>query len=98
MSNFLRDLAYAVRVLRKNPGVTTVMVLALALGLAVNRLIRVSYGPFQLGKMIEGTVDEVPRRVLKEQLGDCLKGETEVAKARRQEKVRGTDANRRRQP
>jgi 23S rRNA pseudouridine2605 synthase len=69
-----------------------------ALGLTVNRLIRVSYGPFQLGKMIEGTVDEVPRRVLKEQIGAYLKGETEAAKAKRQEKIREADANRRWQP
>jgi 23S rRNA pseudouridine2605 synthase len=69
-----------------------------ALGLTVNRLIRVSYGPFQLGKMFEGTVDEVPRRVLKEQLGDFLDDETKAAKAKRQEKIRESDANRRWQP
>jgi 23S rRNA pseudouridine2605 synthase len=69
-----------------------------AIGLNVNRLIRVSYGPFQLGKMFEGTVDEVPRRVLKEQLGDYLEDETRAAKAKRQEKIRESDANRRWQP
>jgi 23S rRNA pseudouridine2605 synthase len=69
-----------------------------AIGLTVNRLIRVSYGPFQLGKMFEGTVDEVPRRVLKEQLGELLEGETRAAKAKRQEKIRESDANRRWQP
>jgi len=69
-----------------------------ALGLTVNRLIRVSYGPFQLGKMVENTVDEVPRRVLKEQLGTYLKGETEAAKTKRQERNREPDANRRWQP
>jgi 23S rRNA pseudouridine2605 synthase len=69
-----------------------------AIGLTVNRLIRVSYGPFQLGKMFEGTVDEVPRRVLKEQLGEFLEGETRAAKAKRQEKIRESDANRRWQP
>jgi 23S rRNA pseudouridine2605 synthase len=69
-----------------------------ALGLTVNRLIRVSYGPFQLGKMFEGTVDEVPRRVLKEQLGDYLEGETKAAKAKRQDRNRESDANRRWQP
>jgi 23S rRNA pseudouridine2605 synthase len=69
-----------------------------AIGLNVNRLIRVSYGPFQLGKMFEGTVDEVPRRVLKEQLGDYLDDETRAAKAKRQEKIRESDANRRWQP
>lgn len=40
-----------------------------ALGLKVNRLIRISYGPFQLGTLAPGAVEEVPRRVLKEQLG-----------------------------
>ncbi|MGY3548085.1 MULTISPECIES: pseudouridine synthase [unclassified Bradyrhizobium] len=40
------------------------------LGLEVNRLIRVSYGPFQLGEVPEGQVEEVRSRVLREQLGD----------------------------
>lgn len=40
------------------------------LGLEVNRLIRVSYGPFQLGEIPEGQVDEIRSRVLREQLGD----------------------------
>jgi 23S rRNA pseudouridine2605 synthase len=40
------------------------------LGLEVNRLIRVSYGPFQLGELAEGQVDEVKTRVLREQLGE----------------------------
>lgn len=39
------------------------------LGLQVNRLIRVSYGPFQLGDLTRGAVEEVPRRVLRQQLG-----------------------------
>jgi 23S rRNA pseudouridine2605 synthase len=38
------------------------------LGLAVTRLIRVAYGPFQLGTLPRGTVDEVPARVLRDQL------------------------------
>ena len=42
------------------------------LGLAVNRLIRLSYGPFQLGDLEEGAVDEVRTRVLMEQLGPVL--------------------------
>ncbi len=37
-----------------------------ALGLRVNRLIRVSYGPFQLGALEPGAVDEIPRKALKE--------------------------------
>ena len=40
------------------------------LGLEVNRLIRVSYGPFQLGDLAEGQVEEVKTRVLREQLGE----------------------------
>jgi 23S rRNA pseudouridine2605 synthase len=43
-----------------------------AFGLKVNRLIRTSYGPFQLGTLEPGAVEEVPRRVLKEQLGKDL--------------------------
>ena len=39
------------------------------LGLQVNRLIRVAYGPFQLGKLPSGAVDEVPGKVIREQLG-----------------------------
>ncbi|MEI6985711.1 MAG: pseudouridine synthase [Rhodospirillaceae bacterium] len=38
------------------------------LDLTVNRLIRIAYGPFQLGKLPEGEVEEIPRRVLKDQL------------------------------
>ena len=40
-----------------------------ALGLKVNRLIRISYGPFQLGTLASGAVEEIPRKVLKDQLG-----------------------------
>lgn len=39
------------------------------LGLKVSRLIRVAYGPFQLGDLREGEAAEVPGKVLKEQLG-----------------------------
>jgi 23S rRNA pseudouridine2605 synthase len=40
-----------------------------ALGLSVNRLIRIAYGPFQLGLLKRGEVSEVPAKVLREQLG-----------------------------
>jgi len=40
-----------------------------ALDLKVNRLLRLSFGPFQLGQLDEGKVEEVPRRVLRQQLG-----------------------------
>jgi 23S rRNA pseudouridine2605 synthase len=39
------------------------------LGLAVNRLIRISFGPFQLLELEPGAVEAVPRRVLIDQLG-----------------------------
>ena len=48
------------------------------LGLLVNRLIRLSYGPFQLGEIAEGAIEEVRTRVLRDQLGPVL---TEAAGA-----------------
>jgi 23S rRNA pseudouridine2605 synthase len=39
------------------------------LGLAVNRLIRVSFGPFTLGDLAPGKIEEVRTRTLREQLG-----------------------------
>ena len=38
------------------------------LGLDVTRLIRIAYGPFQLGTLPRGGIEEVPTRVLREQL------------------------------
>ena len=42
------------------------------LGLRVNRLIRVSFGPFQLGDLPEGGVEEIRTRHLREQLGERI--------------------------
>lgn len=42
------------------------------LGLTVNRLIRTAYGPFQLGKLQKGDVEEVPAKQMKEQLGQKI--------------------------
>ena len=42
------------------------------LGLHVNRLIRVSYGPFQLGNLGKGEVEEVKARILREQVGHLV--------------------------
>lgn len=39
------------------------------LGLKVNRLIRTAFGPFQLGGLEEGAIEEIPSKQLKEQLG-----------------------------
>ena len=43
-----------------------------ALGLQVNRLIRTSFGPFQLGDIPVGAIDTVKARVLQDQLGRKL--------------------------
>ena len=40
-----------------------------AVGLTVNRLIRISYGPFQLGDLPSGDVEEIRGKVLADQLG-----------------------------
>src|SRR5215204_2476504 len=42
------------------------------LGLKVARLIRVSFGPFQLGELPAGAIEEVKTRHLREQLGERL--------------------------
>jgi 23S rRNA pseudouridine2605 synthase len=54
-----------------------------AIGLIVNRLIRTSYGPFRLGDLQPGQVEEVRQRVLKDQLGEGGATEPEEAPARR---------------
>jgi 23S rRNA pseudouridine2605 synthase len=38
-------------------------------GLKVNRLIRIAYGPFQLGALPKGGLEAVPGKVMREQLG-----------------------------
>ncbi len=53
----------------KNREVKNVMA---KLGLDVTRLIRVSYGPFQLGELEEGQVRELKGRMLRDQLGPRL--------------------------
>jgi 23S rRNA pseudouridine2605 synthase len=42
------------------------------LGLQVNRLIRLSFGPFQLGELAEGATEEVSTRALRDQLGERI--------------------------
>ncbi len=64
------------------------------LGLEVNRLIRVSFGPFQLAELQPGAVERVKRRVLAEQLGPKLAqqfGLSESPEARRKRQKGGDD-------
>ncbi|MEJ1997636.1 MAG: pseudouridine synthase [Maritimibacter sp.] len=53
-----------------------------AVGLSVNRLLRVSYGPFRLGDLKPGEVEEIRAKVLRDQLGleNCEEAETPKAK------------------
>ena len=50
------------------------------LGLKVNRLMRIAYGPFQLGDLPRGGVEEVPRKQMREQLGKLLEQLEEPAR------------------
>ena len=71
-----------------------------SIGLHVNRLIRVSYGPFQLAELAPGAVEEVKMRTLQEQLSERLAREAgsrfygAVAGAWRQRKRRSQSAAR----
>jgi 23S rRNA pseudouridine2605 synthase len=59
----------------KNREVRTILA---HLDLEVTRLIRVSFGPFQLAELEEGAVEEVKTRVLREQLGDKLVAQADL--------------------
>ncbi len=48
------------------------------LGLQVNRLIRTAYGPFQLGALKKGEIEEIPGKQLKEQLGPKVCAQLEL--------------------
>ncbi|HAA92698.1 MAG TPA: pseudouridine synthase [Rhodospirillaceae bacterium] len=67
-------------------------------GWRVNRLIRVSYGPFQLGNLKRGLVEEVPKRVLADQIGEASGGGTKDkwAKKRPRKSGKSKKANARR--
>ncbi len=54
-----------------------------AVGLMVNRLIRVSYGPFELGKLQPGAVEEVPESDWRARLGMEIEGRSEQKPATR---------------
>lgn len=54
-----------------------------AVHLDVNRLIRVSYGPFKLGELRAGAVEELKARVVRDQLGLNEKPKLKPARARK---------------
>lgn len=58
-------------------------------GLQVNRLIRIGYGPFKLVGLEKNQVSEVKRRVLRDQLGGLLTGE--ATEKEREMRPRGAD-------
>jgi 23S rRNA pseudouridine2605 synthase len=58
------------------------------LGYPVSRLIRIAYGPFQLGHLEKGEVEEVQPKVLREQLGIAGKSPDQSGRARAKEPSR----------
>ncbi|MFN7222820.1 MAG: pseudouridine synthase [Paracoccaceae bacterium] len=68
-----------------------------AIGLTVNRLIRISYGPFRLNEMEPGDVEEIKARVMRDQLGALISGQIEDASdatAKPKSRVRTTSRTR----
>ena len=51
-------------------------------GWPVNRLIRISFGPFHLGNLAKGDVDEIKTKVVKEQVGLVLRSTTPARQRR----------------
>jgi 23S rRNA pseudouridine2605 synthase len=63
----------------------------------VNRLIRVSFGPFQLLDLPPGAIEQVKRRTLSEQLGPALSSEFGLSESlddRKARHARGKAASR----
>ncbi len=54
-----------------------------AINLTVNRLIRISYGPFRLGDLEPGQVEEIKQKILRGQLGESPQTDAEEKPARR---------------
>ncbi len=69
-------------------------------GVVVNRLLRISYGPFQLGTLKPGAVEELKQRIVRDQMGlrDTPKPSKPVGKGKRPPPKRGTKASAKRKP
>ena len=59
------------------------------IGFSVSRLLRLSYGPFQLGALKPGEVEELRPRVIRDQLGLEAESEDTSGKAARAKPTRG---------
>ena len=68
------------------------------LGLEVSRLIRISFGPFELGDLVPGAVEQVRRKHLAEQLGPAVAGEFGLTETPEQRKERHTRGRQRSSP
>ena len=65
-----------------------------AVGLQVNRLIRVSYGPFELGDLRPGAVEEIPAARLEEALPQALLSKARRVPEKTKKSSRGAAASR----
>ncbi len=65
-----------------------------ALGLKVNRLIRLSYGPLALGTLASGELEEVGPRVVREQFGDHIEADNLPTGERAQYRVKAKGSRR----
>ena len=61
-------------------------------GWPVNRLIRVSFGPFHLGKLAKADIDEIKTKVVKEQVGLVLQSDTAASHRKRRLKAKPSTA------
>ena len=66
--------------------------------LSVNRLIRISYGPFQLGDLKQGAVEEVRRKLMRDQLGMNAEAEQPDTARSGADKQRKSSVKRTRKP
>lgn len=67
-----------------------------SIGLVVNRLIRISYGPFQLGDLKAGSVEEIRRKTMRDQLG--MAAEDPIGTAKPKGKPKPKNISRTRKP
>jgi len=69
-----------------------------ALGLSVNRLIRTAYGPFELGDLAPGAVEEVDPRLVRDRLGRFLGAAAPAENAAKTKAPKASPARARRGP